>query len=87
MASDYQKELLDYFRKNISKGYTVESLKLALLKQGYPKVAVDRAVKSINDELAKKAPILKEQAPATTEIITEDSEPVKKSFWRRLFGL
>ena len=78
--------LKDYLKKNLKKGYTLESLKWALLKQGYSRTAIERAIEKIHKELAEKAPILKEKPSISYQIIDEEDNPinVKKSWWERL---
>jgi lipid II:glycine glycyltransferase (peptidoglycan interpeptide bridge formation enzyme) len=85
----YLKKLVDYLKKNLKKGYTLESLKWGLIGQGYSRTAVERAIDELNKELAKKAPVLKEKPTIKYEIIDENDKPVtiKKSFWKRIFGL
>jgi len=87
--TDYIGKLVDYFKTNLKKGYTVESLKWALIGQGYSRTAVERAVEEVNKELAKKAPILKEEPMINYEIIDENNKPIKikKPWWKKLFGL
>lgn len=85
---DYKRKLVNYFRKNLAKGYTADSLRFALQDQGYSKTAVDAALAQANKELAEKAPVLKEKPKIKYEIIDEYDKPItiKKSFFKRLFG-
>ena len=82
-------KLIDYFKKNLKKGYTVESLKWALVGQGYSRVAVERAIDQVHKEMARQAPILKEKPLIRHEIIDENDMPVyiKKPWWKKLLGL
>lgn len=84
---DYKTLLVDYFKKNLTKGYTIDSLKWALINQGYSRVAIESAIHQVNKELAEKAPILKEKPVIKYEIVDENDNPItiKKSFWRRIF--
>lgn len=86
---DYKRNLVDYFKKNLKKGYTMESLRWALLSQGYTKTAVESTIEQTNKELAKSAPELKEKPVIKYEIIDEEDNPVriKKPFWKKIFGL
>lgn len=86
---NYRKKIVDYLKKNLKKGYTIESLKWALIGQGYSRTSVERAVEELNKELARKAPILKEEPVIKYEIVDEKDRPIKikKSFWKRIFGL
>ena len=88
MVESYKRKLIDYFKKNLKKNYTSESLKWALINQGYSKTAVETAFEIANKELAENAPILKEKPIIKYEIIDENDNPVniKKSFLKRIFG-
>ena len=81
--------LVNYFKKNISKGYTFESLQWALINQGYSKMVVEKAIEQTHQELAEKAPVLKEKPKIKYEIIDENDNPItiKKSFWKKIMGL
>ena len=83
------RQVVDYFKKNLSKGYTTDSLRWALINQGYSRTFVERAIIQANKELAEKAPILKEKPIIKYEIIDEENKPVtiKKPFWKRILGL
>jgi len=83
------KNLTEYFKKNIKKGYTPDSLKWALINQGYQRFSVEKAIELANQEMAKEAPVLREKPVITHEIIDESGQSVevKKSWWKRIFGL
>ena len=85
---NYRKKIIDYLKKNLKKGYTIDSLKWALIGQGYSITSVERAIEEFNKELARKAPILKEEPVIKYEIIDEQDQPVKikKSWWKRIFS-
>ncbi|MBL7059005.1 hypothetical protein ISS08_00965 [Candidatus Pacearchaeota archaeon] len=82
-----KKNLVDYFKKNISKGYTADSLKWALIDQGYSRTSVESAIVQANKELAQTAPVLKEKPMIKYEVVDENDNPVKikKSWWKRIF--
>jgi len=86
---NYRKKLVDYFKKNLAKGYTSESLKWALIRQGYSRAIILGAIEQVHKELAEKAPILKEKPRIKYEIIDENNKPIilKKPFWKRILGL
>jgi len=86
---DYRRKLVNYFKKNLIKGYTVDALKFALINQGYSRIIVERAIEETNKELSKKAPILKERPQIKYEIIDENDMPItiKKPWWKRILGL
>ena len=83
----YRGKIIDYFKKNLSKGYTQEALKWALINQGYSRLTVEHALEGANKEIAKKAPILKEKPEIKHEILDEQNNPIviKKSWWKRIF--
>ena len=62
-------ELTDYLKKNLRKGYTKESLRWALIKQGYSKLEVDHALAKADELLADEAPVLKSKPTIKHEII------------------
>ena len=41
---DYKRDLVDYIKRNLKKGYTEDSLKWALVNQGNSKIEVERAI-------------------------------------------
>ncbi len=86
---DYRRKIIDYFKKNLAKGYTADSLKWALIEQGYPRTTVEIALEQANKELAQKAPVLKEKPVIRYEIIDENDNPItiKKPWWKRVLGL
>src|SRR3989338_3625907 len=71
-------------KKNLKKGYTKESLKWALIGQGYSKIEVEKALKLVDKQLAnevhplKTRPEIKYEAVAPKQYYEE-----KKSLWRR----
>ena len=84
---DYREQLVDYFKRNISKNYNPESLKFALMQQGYSRVSVEEAYKKAVEELAKKAPVLKEKPVIKYELYDENNQKVKLSplgFWDKV---
>jgi SOS response regulatory protein OraA/RecX len=89
MAEEYKRRMVNYFKKNLTKGYTPDSLKFALMSQGYSRAIVESAIEQANKELAEKAPVLKEKPVIKYEIIDEYDKPIKikKSWWKRLLGL
>lgn len=91
-TKDYVADISRYIKKNIKKGYTKESLKFALLNQGYSRQEIEKAFKKADQELAEEAPELKVQPKITYEIIEPKEYAMKhvvnkRSFWKRLFGI
>jgi hypothetical protein len=85
---NYRKRLVEYFKKNLSKGYSADTLKWALIKQGNSRSAVELAMDEAQKEIAESAPKFE---PKIEYLKTEDinmmgQEPPKKSWWKRLFG-
>lgn len=84
-GKDYSQQLADYIKKNVSKGYTTESLRWALVSQGHSRVQVDKAVKLATEQMAALAPKMVE-SPVVQEV-QQIAEPEKKrGFWEWLFG-
>ncbi len=83
---NHKTSIVEYFKKNLLKGYTEESLKIALVNQGYSRMIIERALEQAHKELAKKAPVLKEKPLIKYEILdTQDKiVKVKESFWWKL---
>lgn len=82
---DYIVELGEYIKKNLKKGYTKESLKWALVQQGYSKLEVEKAVEQVDKTLAKEAPILETKPVINYEVETVPEEQ-KKPWYKRWFG-
>jgi hypothetical protein len=81
---DYKRKLINYLKKNLKKGYTEDSLRWALVNQGYSRTSVEDAIEKSHQELSEKAPILKEKPKIKYEIIDEYDKPVaiKKPWWK-----
>ena len=88
MAENPKTRLKNYLKENLKKGYTIESLKWALIKQGYSRTAIEMAIEQLHKELAREAPVLKEKPIIRYQIIDENNNliTIKKSFWRRWLG-
>lgn len=84
-------QVISYIKGNLKRGYTKDSLKLALASQGHSKIEIERAFRKTEEELAYSAPVLKTKPKITYEIVepkTDTSIPIKtkkKSFWKRFF--
>jgi hypothetical protein len=87
-TEEYKSRLTEYFKKNLKKGYTEESLRWALVNQGYSRTLIDGALERTHKELAEEAPILKEKPVINYEVLDENDKPVeiKRPWWKRLFG-
>lgn len=73
--ANQNQQLADYIKKNISKGYTMESLKYSLMRQGYSRTSVEKAMELANKQLASSAPMMKEKPTISYEVI--DNEEMK----------
>ena len=83
-SEEYRSKLAEYFKKNLRKGYPEESLKWALVNQGYSRNMIDSALERTHKELAEEAPILKEKPTIKYEVLDENNKPVdiKKPWWK-----
>ena len=84
MVESTKRQLIDYFKKNLSKGYTADTLKFALMEQGYSRSLVDTALEQTHKELSEKAPVLKEKPMIRHEIFDENNRVIvmKKPWWK-----
>lgn len=84
---DYIQQLADYIRKNLLKGYTLESLRFSLIGQGYSRISVDNAIELANKQLAANAPLMIEKPQITYRLIPEIPSGTKKffEFLKKLF--
>ncbi len=74
--TNYIQQLADYILKNLSKGYTVDSLRFSLINQGYSKISINKAIEIANKRLAAKAPLMKEKPQITYKVIDEENKPI-----------
>lgn len=86
----YLSQLVNYINGNLKKGYTKESLKWALVGQGHSKLEIERAFKIVDEEMAKKAPVLRTKPKITYQVVEhpeDDADAEKKEpFWKKWFG-
>jgi hypothetical protein len=87
--SEYKSKIVEYLKRNLKKGYPLDSLRWALVNQGYSKTLIDMSIKEANVELAREAPALREKPVITHEIIEEPEMTMmpKKPLWKRIFGM
>lgn len=83
----YIQQLAEYIKKNLSKGYTLDSLRIALENQDYSKIAIEKAIKLATEQLAKEAPKIKEKPIIKYEVVSKHDYEPKKNFFRRLFRI
>ncbi len=84
-TKDYIQQLADYLKKNISKGYTIDALKISLMNQGYSRIAINNAIALANEQLAKAAPVMQEKPEISYKVIPETSLTNSDGFFKRLF--
>lgn len=84
-----KEQLIEYFKRNLKKGYTTDSLKWALIGQGYSRAIVEEALIEAQKQMAKEAPIFKEKPKINYQVLDKDGKLVeaKKPWWKRIFGL
>jgi len=88
--SERIRKIVEYYKKNLLKGYTEDSLKFALISQGYSRITVEDALMIAHKELADKAPRLDEKPVIRHEIVDECDRPVvlkKKAMWKKVLGI
>ncbi|NCN86408.1 hypothetical protein GW932_01105 [archaeon] len=90
---DYKHQLVDYFKRNLAKKYNHDTLKFALISQGYSRVAVLQAYEEAIKQMSEDAPVLKEKPIIRHEIYDMNNklihpEPMGhwEKFWLRLKG-
>ncbi len=85
-------QLADHIKKNLQKGYTVDSLRFSLLQQGYSRTSVEKAIEIANHQLASQAPKMEEKPVIKYEVIDEEEMKRKMAeqndggFFKRMFG-
>jgi len=97
-SESQNQKLADYIKKNISKGYTTDALKYSLIKQGYSRTSVEKAIDIANRQLAVQAPKMTEKPTVRFETIEDEemaariaaqdqseSGPIKR-FFKKIFG-
>ena len=81
-----RQKLADYFRKNLEKGYDIETLKWALIKQGHSRVDVAYAIEQIRDEFTKRNLVKEKEKPIIKESDYDFEQPAfmseKKPWWK-----
>ena len=91
-------QLADHIKKNLQKGYTIDSLRYSLMQQGYSRTSVEKSIEMANKQLAMEAPKVQEKPVIKYEILNEDDMKRKvaeqdatgKGFfgrlWHNIFG-
>jgi hypothetical protein len=83
-TEDTKNKLVEYFKKNLRKGYPEEALKWALINQGYSRTIIDMSLEITHKQLADEAPLLKDKPKINYEVLDENNQPVevKKPWWK-----
>ncbi|MDD5012718.1 MAG: hypothetical protein PHQ66_03705 [Candidatus Nanoarchaeia archaeon] len=84
VENTYRARLVEYIKRNLRKKYPIETLRIALINQGYMRNAVDEAIKVAVNEMAKEAPVIKEKPEIEHEVIVEEPLVEKKSLWQKI---
>lgn len=87
--------LVNYVKKNISKGYKPESLRWALVSQGYSRIIIDDAFKQATKELDEEDKKIKlaqqerDKPKIEYQAYDENDHPLfpKKAWWKKLFKI
>ena len=67
-------DVADYIKKNLKKGYTMDSLKYSLISQGYTKITVENAIQLANKQMAEELPEVKERPEIIYKVVAEPEE-------------
>ena len=85
-------QLVDYVKKNLAKGYTLDALRYSLVKQGYSRTSVDKSIELANREMAASAPKMVEKPVVKYQVIDDNemaakvaAQDAKPGFWKRFF--
>jgi len=83
-----KRNLIEYFKKNLKKGYTSDALYWALVNQDYTRTEVTSALEQANKELAQQAPVLKEKPQIKYQIFDQHGQPItiKNSWWKKILN-
>ena len=84
----HNKKLVDYLKSNVKKGYSLDSLKWALINQKHSRMEVEKAYNLAKREIEQEQSILRARAALENvpKVEMPSVEPEPKSFWRRFFG-
>jgi hypothetical protein len=90
MESNSKIKVIEYLRKNLKKGYPIETLRIALINQNYSRPLIDEAIKEVLNQMAKEVPVINEKPRIEHEIIIEENNKEKsikeKGFFSRLIN-
>jgi hypothetical protein len=78
--------LVEHIKRNLKKGYDINSLKWALINQGHSKTEVEKALAIAEEEVGRERPRQIAMPEPKTEIMQEEPKEEKKGFWKKIFG-
>ena len=79
-----RQKLVEYLKRNISKGYDVDSLKWALIRQGNSRTDVESAIDLVKSDIPKKT-MQVEKPEISHRVYDFENNPVfieKKPWWK-----
>jgi len=90
-TTPHLRTILDYFEKNLKKGYKVDALRYVLLNQGYSKIEIGEAIKILEEKTKKdqEARRREEERKLRMQVqqdVKQATQEQKKGFFGRLFG-
>lgn len=74
-------QIVEYIKKNVSKGYKSQDLKWALISQGYSKIEVDKALKEYEEFQSLQRPKVVIEMPKKVEVMPQ-VEPEKRPWYK-----
>ena len=77
----YKDKIKEHVKKNLKKGYTPDTLKYALIRQGYSRVLVEHVITEAQKEIALEVPVFKEKPEIKCQFLDETNKPVEKKPW------
>ena len=92
--TNQNQQLADYIKKNLVKGYTPDSLKFSLMKQGYSRTSVEKALELATKQMAETAPRMIEKPVIKYEVLDEEEmrrkvseqDASEKNFLKRIWN-
>lgn len=96
--TNQNQQLADYIKKNLAKGYTVDSLRFSLVKQGYSRTSIEKSIEMANQQLATSAPKMVEKPTISYQVLDDNDmaarvaaqDAASKGFfsriWHGIFG-
>jgi hypothetical protein len=75
--TNQNQQLADHIKKNLAKGYTVDSLRFSLIKQGYSRTSIEKSIEMANQQLASAAPKMIEKPTISYQVLDENEMATK----------